>query len=688
MPVTLERHGPAALILIDSPPVNALSQDVRDALADAVAAFIADPALQYGVLAAAGRTFVAGADIREFDGPPQFPATRDVAAAIEASPKPVVAALHGTPLGGGLELALGCHARVITPDAKTGFPEVTLGIIPGAGGTQRTPRLAGVMPALELVTTGKRISASEALSLGLVDEIAEDVREAAFRLAAALAERGSFRRAGELSIPPFDAAALDAAIAAVAKRAKRLIAPRRAAEAVRIATEKDFAEAMAREAEITLELRHSPQARALRHLFLAERRAGRPPAGAVARQLERIGVVGGGTMGAGIAVALITADFSVTLLESDAAASTRAEQRIRGILDRQLSSGRLTEQAHGRRLARLSFSLDAQSLAGADLIIEAIVEDMQAKLGVFKTLAAVAPNAVLASNTSYLDGEKLALETPSPKRVLGLHFFAPAHVMRLLEVISTTATAPDILATGLALGRRLGKISVVAGVCDGFIGNRIYSRWRQQCEFCLEDGALPEEVDVAMVAYGFPMGPFAVADMSGLDIAWAARRRRAATRQKAERYVPVADWLCEQGRFGQKTKAGWYAHDNGTSRPDPIVTALVKQASAARGVLRVPIAPEVIQARVHAAMVNEAARVLEEGIAARPSDIDLVLVNGYGYPAWRGGPMHQADAIGLPEILRQVEQNHAAGGVGWEPAVLLQSLVRDGRKFHDLNGER
>jgi 3-hydroxyacyl-CoA dehydrogenase len=688
MPVTLERHGAAALILIDSPPVNALSQDVRGALWDAVAAFIADPALRCGVLAAAGRTFVAGADIREFDGPPQFPATRDVAAAIEASPKPVVAALHGTPLGGGLELALGCHARVITPDAKIGFPEVTLGIVPGGGGTQRTPRLAGMLAALELVTTGRRISAGEAVSLGLVDEIAEDVREAAFRLAAALAEHGDLRRAGELPIPLFDAAAFDEAVVAVGKRAKSLIAPRRAAEAVRIAAEQSFSDGMAREAEITLELRYSPQARALRHLFLAERRAGRPPAGAVARKLERIGVVGGGTMGAGIAVALIAAAFQVTLVESDAAALGRAEQRIRGILDRQVSSGRLSEQAHRARVARLNFSLDTQALAGADLIIEAIIEDMAAKSGLFGTLAAVAPNAVLASNTSYLDIEKIGAETPSPERVLGLHFFAPAHVMRLLEVVRTAATAPDVLATGLALGRRLEKISVVAGVCDGFIGNRIYSRWRQQCEFCLEDGALPEEVDAAMVAYGFPMGPFAVADMSGLDIAWAARRRRAATRHPDERTVPVADWLCEQGRFGQKSGAGWYRHENGTGRPDPIVTALVKQASSARGIVRATLAADVIQARVHAAMVNEAARILEEGIATRPSDIDLVLVHGYGFPAWRGGPMHQADTVGVAEILRQVEQNHAAGGVGWEPAALLLALVRDGKTFHDLNGER
>jgi 3-hydroxyacyl-CoA dehydrogenase len=689
-PVRIERHADVALIIIDHPPVNALSAALRRELLGAIQTVCGDSSLRAGVIACDGRTFIAGADIREFDAPPGDITTADLCAALDACPKPFVAALHGTALGAGFELALACHARTLAPDGRAGLPEVRIGLIPGAGGTQRTPRLAGALPALEMVTTGRQLGADEALALGLVDEIATDLRRCAIDRARSLADSGQRPRARDRAVPATDRAVFDAAVTAVRKKARGAIAPGRAAEAVGWALDLPFDEACTREKALSLELRQGPQSRALRHIFHAERVAARMPPGpghdAQPWPVKHAGVVGGGTMGTGIAVALADSGLDVTVIEVSREAALAVEARVGAIWDRHAKSGRLTEGAHAERLSRIRFATDPATLVDSDLVVEAVVEDLVVKQDVFRRLSAIVRrDCVLASNASYLDINLLADVVDAPERVLGLHFFSPAHVMRLVEIVRASRSMPEALATGLAVAKRLGKQPVICGVSDGFVGNRILARWRTQCDFALEDGALPEEVDAAMEAYGFPMGPYAVADLSGLDIGWATRKRQAATREPRARYVPIADWICELGRFGQKTGAGWYRHENGKRFPDVVVAELVIRASAERGLARRSVPPEEIQWRVHAAMVNEAARILAEGVAQRPSDIDVVLVNGYGYPAWRGGPMHEADMIGLPEILRRVEALYGTGGPGWEPAPLLRELVEAGRRFADLN---
>ncbi len=684
-PVHLEREGDVGLIIVDRPPVNAISRPLRQGLLAAFEEIASDPHLACGVLACEGRTFMCGTEISEFDAPPAGPTLAQVTEALDNLRKPVVAALHGAALAGGFEVALACHGRVIAPDGAVGLPEVLLGLIPGAGGTQRLPRLIGVVGALELIASGRHVPAAEALRLGLVDEVATDVRTAAVTLARQLAARGALPRVADRPVPPCDRARFDAAVAAVTRRARGHIAPLRAAEAVALACSLPFSDGAAREQTLARALKQSMQSRALRYLFHAERQAARLPAGIQPRPLARIGVIGGGNMGAGIAVALADAGLETILVEADSAARSAAEQRIGAILDRQVQAGRLSTEARSERENRLASALDLATLAHADLVIEAVPEDAAIKRAVFRTLSSlVRRDAVLASNTAGLDIETLADVVDAPDRVLGLHFFSPAHVVRLVEVVRAARTAPTVLATGLALARRLRKLAVVARMAEGFIGNRILLHWRLQCEYALEEGALPEEVDAAHELWGFPLGPFALTDLVGLDTAWNSLRRRTGHPLR-QRQVPVADWLCEHGRFGQKTGAGWYLYRDGKRLPDPEVTGLVTRASAMRGVHRRSVPAPAIQERAHAAMVNEAARILAEGIAARPSDIDVVLVHGFGYPAWRGGPLFEADAIGLPEILRRVEAIAARDGPGWEPAPLLRDLVRQARRFADLD---
>ncbi len=685
IPVRLEREGDVGLILVDHPPVNALSAPVRQGLLNAIAELASDSRLLAGVIVGAGRTFMAGADIREFDSPPAEPALASVTAALEALAKPVVAALHGAALGGGFEVALACHGRVIAPDAAVGLPEVLLGLIPGAGGTQRLPRLVGPLAALELIASGRRVPAAEALKLGLVDEVATDVRSGAIARARGLAMLGAPPRLSERLVPPFDRAEFEAAVAMMARRSRGHAAPLRAAEAVGFTLTLPFAEGLAREQALARGLRQSVQARALRHLFHAERLAVRPPAAAAARPCARIGVVGGGAMGSGLAVSLSDAGLETILVEADASARSAAEQRIGAILDRQVEAARLTAEARAERENRISTALDLGTLTRVDVVIEAVGEDAAIKRSVFRALSGVVRrDAVLASTTSFLDIDALADIVDAPDRVLGMHFFCPAQAARLVEVVRAARTGPAVLATALALARRMRKVAVVTRIGEGFIGNRILLRWRLQCEYALEEGALPEEVDAAHEVWGFALGPFAAADAAGLDTGWGAWRRGAQARVR-ERLVPIADWLCEQGRFGQKSGAGWYLHRDGKRLPDPVVAALVARASAARGIHRRKVLAATIQERAHAAMVNEAARILAEGVASRPSDIDVVMVHGYGYPAWRGGPLFEADAIGLAEVLRRVEAIAAHDGAGWEPAPLLRELVRHERRFADLD---
>jgi 3-hydroxyacyl-CoA dehydrogenase len=687
VPVRLTRSGDVGVIVVNHPPVNALAHAVREGLLAALSEIAADAALRAGVIACDGRTFIAGADIAEFDHGSPAAAVTAVLRAIEFSRKPIVAAIHGSALGGGYELALVCHARVISPDGFVGFPEVRIGLIPGAGGTQRAPRLAGPLVALDMVTSGRSVPADEAMAHGLVDEVATDLRRAAIARAKHMADSGQLPRVGERGIPAYDHAAFEAAVATLRRRVRGAVAPLRGAEAVRLALTASLEDGLAREQAIIGELQHGSQSKALRHLFFAERRATRVASHASPWPVRRVGVVGGGTMGSGIAVAFADAGLDVTLVETGQAQAQEAQSRVRAIYDRQLRGGRLTERLHRERIGRIRYAAELRGVHDADLVIEAVIEDLPAKQAVFRGLSRlVRRDTVLASNTSYLDIDLLADAVDAPERVIGLHFFSPAHVMRLVEVVRPRRALPEAVATALAVVRRLRKQAVIAGNGDGFIGNRILGKWRAQCEYALEDGALPQEVDAALEAYGFAMGIFAVFDMAGLDVDWSDRKRKAAKRDPRERYVPVFDRICERGHFGQKTGRGFYLHQDGKRLPDPEVAALVERASAERGITRRAVPAEEIQRRVHAAMVNEGARVVSEGIAARPSDIDVVLVHGYGYPAWRGGPMHEADAVGIPEMLRRVEALHAAAGVGWEPAPLLREMAAAGKRFADLNG--
>ena len=689
--VRLERHDDVGVIVINHPPVNALSSAVRKGVIDAIEALTNDPSLKAGVLTCASRTFVAGADIREFDNPPPgAKTTNDVCRALDQSSKPIVAALFGTALGGGLEIALACHARVISAGGTVGLPEVKIGLLPGAGGTQRLPRLIGAIAALEIITSGRHVPSSEALQLGIVDEIGTDHRGLAINRARAMAQTGEMPRVRDLAVPEMDRAAFDKAADAIRKKARGAVAPGEAAASVARALDVPFDDAILAESAAFHALRTGPQSKALRHIFMAERAAGKLPPGIAADTqpwtIRSTGVIGGGTMGAGIAICIADSGLPVTLVEVSDAAVEGARGRIAAVYDRQLKQGRLSEAEHAHRLSRIDFATDVKALADADLVIEAIIENLEAKQDLFRRLSAVVRrDAVLASNTSYLNIELLADVVDNPERVLGLHFFSPAHVMRLLEIVRPKRLAAAGLATALALAKRIRKQPVIAGVCDGFIGNRLFAHWRLQTDFALEDGALPHEVDAALEAWGLAMGPFAVGDLSGLDIGWSNRKRLAPTRNPAARYVPIADWICELGRYGQKTGAGWYLHKDGKREIDPVVTALVEKASAARGITRKPVSAERIQLRVLAAMANEGAKILGEGIASRPSDIDVTLVHGYGFPAWRGGPMHAADAVGLETILAAVRDMYAESGPGLEPAPLLEQLVATGQNFASLN---
>ncbi|HEX2134723.1 MAG TPA: 3-hydroxyacyl-CoA dehydrogenase NAD-binding domain-containing protein [Microvirga sp.] len=684
-PVRVERAGPVAIVEIDNPPVNAISHAVRAGLMEAVREVRENAGIEAAVIACAGRTFIAGADIREFGQPPREPHLPDVVNAIEACPKPIVAAVHGTALGGGFEIALACHARVFDERAAAGLPEVKLGLVPGAGGTQRLPRLVGVDKALELIASGRTVKAAEAREGGIADRIAAgDLRRAAVELARSLVGQ-PLRRTGELAVPPFGREAAAGKVAEIRRKARGAEAPGRAADLVLLAAELPLSEGMDRERETFLELRAGDQSAALRHVFFAERDVWRVPGleDVAPRTVSSVGVVGAGTMGSGIAVAFADAGFPVRVIEATEEALAAGRSRVKDIYGRLAAAGRLSASAADERQGRIEFQRDLASLADRDLVVEAVFEDLEIKRALFRDLDRVLrPGAVLATNTSYLDIGLIAAATGRPADVVGLHFFSPANVMRLLEIVRTDATAPDVVATGLAVAKRLGKIPVVCRVCDGFVGNRILSRYRQQAEYLLEEGALPQEVDAALEAYGFPMGPFAVSDLAGLDIAWARRKRLAATRDPRERYVDVADRLCEMGRFGRKTGAGWYRYAGSRREPDPLVARLVEEASERRGLQRRPISPEEIQSRVRAAIVNEAAKILDEAIVERPLDVDVVMIHGYGYPAWRGGPLFDADLIGLDTILAEVKRTAERDGPGWEPAAGLLRRAETGERFY------
>ena len=696
-PVTTARRGSIAVIVVDNPPVNALSQAVRQGLDEAVAAAQAEDGVQALVIAGAGRSFIAGADIREFGKPPQPPALPEVVNRIEAGAKPVIVALHGTALGGGLEVALGCHYRVALPGAKVGLPEVSLGLIPGAGGTQRTPRLIGAGKALDLITSGRHVGAEEALALGLIDEIAEEDDPVAAGVAFAetvLAEGRPVRRSGEVedkvAADRGNTALFAGARKALETKARGLFSPFKCVDAVEAAVTLPFAEGLKRERALFLECMDSPQRAGQIHAFFAEREVRKiPESEAEPRQIAAVGVIGGGTMGAGIAVALMTAGLPVVLVERDDESLARGRANVEGILDGGVKRGKMTAEARDALLAsRFTGALDTAALAEVDLAIEAVFEDMAVKKQVFTRLdAALKPGAILASNTSYLDVDEIAAVTGRPQDVIGLHFFSPANVMRLLEVVAAGKTAPEVVATGFALAKRLGKVAVRAGVCDGFIGNRILSVYRRQADFMIEDGASPYAIDAALLGFGFPMGPYAVADLAGLDIGWANRKRLAPTRDPKERYVEIADRICERGWFGQKTGRGYYLYPDGARKgtPDPEVEAIIAEERAKKGIAPRDFTAEEIVSRYLAAMINEGAKVVAEGIALRPLDVDVTLLYGYGFPRWRGGPMKYADLQGLDRVLADIRGYQAEDPASWQPAQLLIDLVEKGETFESLN---
>ncbi len=687
--VDVRNAGPIAVIIVDNPPVNALKHAVRAGLMDAIARVRADDAIAAAVLSCAGRTFIAGADITEFDKPLQQPGLSEVIASLDEMPKPVVAALFGTALGGGLEIALGCHYRIAAPGARLGLPEIKLGLIPGAGGTQRLPRLVGAEKAAAMILSGDPIPATDALSAGLVDRIAEgDLNDAAIEFAREVAGKRPLPRArdkedklAELRAAP---AKFHDIAAAFAKRARGLDAPAAALAAIRATLDVPFDEALARERESFMRLRAGSQSKAQRHIFFAEREAAKVadlPKDIKAREIGGAAVIGAGTMGGGIAMCFANAGIPVTLVETGADALKHGLGLVEKNYAQSLARGSLAQAEMDRRMVRIEGATEIDAIAGADIVIEAVFEEMEVKREVFAKLdRAAKPSAILATNTSYLDVNAIARGTKRSASVLGMHFFSPANVMRLLEIVRAADTAPDVLATAIALARRIGKVPVVVGVCHGFVGNRMLRVRSIEAERLLLEGALPQDVDGALTEFGFPMGPFAMADLAGLDISWRMRKSQGA---RAE----IADQLCEAGRFGQKTGKGFYAYeaDSHMPRPDPEVERLILATSERLGVKRRALSREEIAERLIFPMINEGARILEEKIAARPGDIDVIWVYGFGFPIWRGGPMHYADEMGLAHILDRLTQFAAtAGDKRHEPASLLTRLAAKGRGFASL----
>jgi 3-hydroxyacyl-CoA dehydrogenase len=662
-----------ARIELNAPPVNSLGIALRRHIVESVRSAEADPGVVAIVLIGNEKAFSAGADVSEFGTPLQFetPMLRDVIAAIEGCQKPVVAAISGVALGGGLELALACHARVALASASLGTPEIQLGLIPGSGATQKLPRLMGADRALAMMSSGQAQTAEQLSVSGLLDRVVpQDLWAAASTLALEIAAQPlPLPRARDRTV---DATAVDQALdkaaARLNKRQRAQPAYQALMDAVR-ASALPFDTGMQRERELFLTLMQSSEAAALRYQFRVQRESARLPASlsATPRAFAHVAVIGAGTMGTGIAIAALEAGLQVSLLEQSADALERGSARIAEHFASRVKAGKIDESRADRVLASLKTSLDWGALQAADVVIEAVFEDLAVKQSVFRLIDQhVRVGAVLATNTSYLDIDAIAAVVSRPQDVLGLHFFSPANVMKLLEVVQGRDSAPDALATAMALGKQLKKIPILCSNAFGFIGNRIYNAYRKQCEFMLEDGAWPEDVDQALTDVGFAMGPFAVADLSGLDIAWRMRQANAASRDPRERYVHILDRLCELGRMGRKTQAGYYTYTDGKPSPttDDVVRGIIEQASVERGIKRSPLSAEVIQRRALLAMVNEAALLYAEGVAHRPGDIDVVLVNGYGFPAWVGGPVHWARSQKRSGLEQELDRLMASNGFG------------------------
>ena len=694
--VAREQHGDILLVSIDNPPVNALGVDVRRGLLEAIEAADADPDVKAVLIVGAGRNFIGGADIREFGKPPMAPALPDVCNRIEASTKPVVAAINGVALGGGLEVALSAHYRVALPTAKFGLPEVALGLLPGAGGTQRTPRLIGAQAALDLMLTGRHASAREAEKLGLVDRIVEGDDPVAVgltytqELLDAKAPVRRTRDAEALADRAAQSAVVEAARLDTAKKSRGLFSPLKIVDAVQGAIDLPFDDGLALERKLFIECLDSPQRAGLVHAFFAERETAKSPEtrDAKPRAIASVGIVGGGTMGAGIAVAALDAGLPVTMIERDEEALARGRKNVEKVYDGLVKKGRMTEEGKTAVMARWTGSTAYDALANVDLVIEAVFEEMGVKKAVFAELDRVCKQgAVLATNTSYLDINEIADSVSRPQDVIGLHFFSPANIMKLLEIVVPAKVANDVVATAFELAKKLKKTPVRAGVCDGFIGNRILAVYGQAAHYMMEDGASPYQIDKALRDFGYPMGPFQVSDLAGGDIGWATRKRRAATRDPKARYVQIADRIAERGWFGQKTGRGYYLYPEGAriGTPDPEVEAIIDAERERAGVTPREFSDEEIVRRYLAAMINEGANVVHQGIALRPLDVDVTFVHGYGFPRYRGGPMKYADTVGLPKILADIQEFAKEDPIFWQPSPLLVELVEKGQDFSSLN---
>ncbi len=684
--VTTQRSGGIATILVDSPPVNALGFAVRDGIAEAVAALAADDAVEAIVLRCAGRTFFAGADITEFGKPMREPDLRAVIDRIEACPKPVVAAIHGTALGGGLEIALGCHYRVALASAQFGLPEVKLGILPGAGGTQRLPRLMGIKAALEIMVSGDFFKADRALGTGVIDRIVAELDEAPIAFAREIAATRPLPIVSQRNEKLDEAKAVpslfDDFAASIARKSRGFPAPARIIDSVKAAVTLDFAGGMAREREGLLELMASAESVAQRYFFFAEREAAKIPdipADTPIHKIERAAVIGAGTMGGGIAMNYANAGIPVTLIETAQEALDRGLKIIRGNYEATARRGGLTAEEVEKRVGLITGSLKLEDVATADIVTEAVFEEMGIKKELFATLDRFAkPDAILASNTSTLDVNEIAGATTRPERVVGMHYFSPANVMKLVEVVRGSKSSKAAVASAFAVSRRLKKVPVQTGVCYGFVGNRMLHRRTYESEMLLLEGAAPAEIDKAVFDFGFPMGPCAMGDLAGLDVGYRIRRGLGVVEKN------IADRLVEAGRMGQKTSAGYYRYEPGSRAPipDPEVDALIDAIARERGVNRRHIPGEEILERLLYPMVNEGARILEEGIALRASDVDVIWVYGYGWPVYRGGPMHWADGIGLKKIRDRLAALYdETGREHWKPAALIEELAAKGGSF-------
>jgi len=698
--LSFEARDGIAILKLDNPPVNSLGHELREALVAALERANADPGIKALVLIGSGAGFSGGADIREFGTPKALahPNLRTVISEFEGSIKPVIAAIGGVCMGGGLELALGCHYRVGAPGTRIALPEVKLGLLPGAGGTQRLPRVLGVEPALNMIVSGATVPSDKLRNTPLFDAFADgDLLESAVKFARRVSADGlAGRRVRDVTLDmPNAEAFFQFARNTVKAVAGPYPAPLACVEAVAAAVEKPFDAGLKRERELFTTLMLSPESAALRHVFQAERAASHiqgVPDDTPVRTIAKVGVIGAGTMGGGITMSLINAGLPVVLLETKQDALDRGLANIRRNYQGALRKGTLNEASLAQRLALITPTLDYALLRDVDLSIEAVFESMEVKRQVFGTLdEVVKQGAILASNTSALNLNEIANFTRRPQDVIGLHFFSPANVMRLLEVVRGAKTANDVLATAMRLSKTMGKIAVVSGVCDGFIGNRMLARYGAAAHDLIMAGALPHQVDAALQEFGMAMGPFRVGDLAGLDIGWALRKRRAAEFPGRD-FSNVADDLCEAGRFGQKTGAGWYRYEAGSRHPipDPQVTAIIEQYRRQRGIAPRSVGPQEIVERCVYALINEGARIIEDGIAQRSSDIDLVYLNGYGFPAYRGGPMFYADQTGLHEIVRALNSIAAQPGsdVGvWTPAPLLARLAHQGQTFSGFKGQ-